>query len=71
MPIDALVSPFPSELTTPPVTKMCLVIEDPPDDSILLPQKPRKTRETTGRQKGRESSLNRQDQGPQIPGTVS
>src|SRR5688572_14396612 len=26
MPIDALVSPLPRELTTPPVTKMCLVI---------------------------------------------
>src|SRR5688572_17730009 len=26
MPIEALVRPFPSELTTPPVTKMCLVI---------------------------------------------
>ena len=27
MPIEALVSPLPSELTTPPVTKICLVIE--------------------------------------------
>ncbi len=26
MPIEALVSPFPIELTTPPVTKICLVI---------------------------------------------
>jgi hypothetical protein len=26
MPIDALVSPFPNELTTPPVTKMCLAM---------------------------------------------
>ncbi len=26
MPIEALVSPLPSELTTPPVTKMCLVM---------------------------------------------
>ena len=26
MPIDALVSPFPKELTTPPVTKMCFVM---------------------------------------------
>jgi hypothetical protein len=25
MPIEALVSPLPSELTTPPVTKICLV----------------------------------------------
>ena len=30
MPIDALVSPLPSELTTPPVTKMCLVMRTPP-----------------------------------------
>ena len=28
MPIEALVSPLPSELTTPPVTKMCLVMEE-------------------------------------------
>jgi hypothetical protein len=28
MPIDALVSPLPSELTTPPVTKMCFVMGD-------------------------------------------
>ena len=27
MPIEALVSPLPSELTTPPVTKMCLLIK--------------------------------------------
>jgi hypothetical protein len=27
MPIEALVRPFPKELTTPPVTKMCLVME--------------------------------------------
>ena len=27
MPIDALVSPLPSELTTPPVTKMCLAMD--------------------------------------------
>ena len=27
MPIEALVSPLPSELTTPPVTKICLVME--------------------------------------------
>ena len=29
MPIEALVSPLPSELTTPPVTKICLVIMTP------------------------------------------
>jgi hypothetical protein len=29
MPMDADVSPLPSELTTPPVTKMCRVIDDP------------------------------------------
>ena len=29
MPIEAQVSPLPSELTTPPVTKMCLAIEVP------------------------------------------
>lgn len=28
MPIEALVSPLPSELTTPPVTKMCFVMEE-------------------------------------------
>ena len=28
-PIEALVSPFPKELTTPPVTNMCFVIELP------------------------------------------
>ena len=27
MPIEALVSPLPSELTTPPVTKICLVMK--------------------------------------------
>jgi hypothetical protein len=26
MPIEALVNPFPKELTTPPVTKMCFVM---------------------------------------------
>ena len=26
MPIEALVSPLPSELTTPPVTKICLLM---------------------------------------------
>ena len=29
MPIEALVSPFPKELTTPPVTKICLVMDLP------------------------------------------
>src|SRR3954447_1330970 len=29
MPIDAQVNPLPSELTTPPVTKMCLAITVP------------------------------------------
>ena len=29
-PIEALVSPLPSELTTPPVTKMCLVMVPSP-----------------------------------------
>jgi hypothetical protein len=29
MPIEALVRPLPSELTTPPVTKMCLLIKIP------------------------------------------
>lgn len=28
MPIDALVSPFPRELTTPPVTNRCLVTSE-------------------------------------------
>jgi hypothetical protein len=27
MPTDALVSPFPKELTTPPVTNMCLAMK--------------------------------------------
>src|SRR5437016_1227836 len=29
MPTDALVSPLPNELTTPPVTKMCLAMSPP------------------------------------------
>src|SRR4029077_7913565 len=32
MPIEALVRPLPSELTTPPVTKICLVIRAPSPD---------------------------------------
>lgn len=43
MPIEAEVSPFPSELTTPPVTKMCRLITAPsapqsPESRINLPQ---------------------------------
>jgi hypothetical protein len=38
MPIEAQVNPFPKELTTPPVTKMCLAI------LALSTQKNRKTR---------------------------
>ncbi len=39
IPIDALVNPLPIELTTPPVTNMCLVMtsfQQPP--SALIPQ---------------------------------
>src|SRR5271154_6786915 len=36
MPIEALVSPLPSELTTPPVTKICLVINHPEKESGRL-----------------------------------
>src|SRR5689334_18628425 len=42
IPIDALASPLPSELTTPPVTKMNLVIQLPPLE--LNPFATRKTR---------------------------
>src|SRR3954467_6483019 len=37
MPIDAQVSPLPSELTTPPVTKMCLAIKLPAYRPVLAP----------------------------------
>src|SRR5215213_1929382 len=39
MPTEALVSPLPSELTTPPVTKICLVMHDPCERNIALGQK--------------------------------
>src|SRR5262245_18638754 len=35
MPIEALVRPLPSELTTPPVTKMYLVMNDGPSWYVL------------------------------------
>ena len=57
MPIDALVSPLPRELTTPPVTKMCLVIRSGPSVKVGVEGLP------AGRQPGCREPLHSSQRG--------